>query len=138
MSFGDVKRRDLTVNALFYDIDRKEIVDLVGGIEDLKKKKIRTVGKAKERFDEDPLRKLRALRFWTRLGGTLDKELLDALQNDPSLKGVSSEAIRIEFLKSIQSSKNTKDFLEMCDKVGFTSQILPNLKVSKPYPKTTA
>ena len=134
---GDVKRRDLTVNALFYDIDRKEIVDLVGGIEDLKKKKIRTVGKAKERFDEDPLRKLRALRFWTRLGGTLDKELLDALQNDPSLKGVSSEAIRIEFLKAIQSSKNTKDFLEMCDKVGFTSQILPNLKVSKPYPKTT-
>lgn len=134
---GDVKRRDLTVNALFYDIDRKEIVDLVGGIEDLKKKKIRTVGKAKERFDEDPLRKLRALRFWTRLGGTLDKELLDALQNDPSLNAVSSEAIRIEFLKSIQSSKNTKDFLEMCDKVGFTSQILPNLKVSKPYPKTT-
>jgi len=133
---GDVKRRDLTVNALFYDIDRKEIVDLVGGIEDLKKKKIRTVGKAEERFDEDPLRKLRALRFWTRLGGTLDKELLDALQKNPSLKGVSSEAIREEFLKSIKSSKNTKDFLEMCDKVGFTSQILPNLKVSKPYPKT--
>ena len=130
---GDVKRRDLTVNALFYDIDRKEIVDLVGGIEDLKKKKIRTVGKAKERFDEDPLRKLRALRFWTRLGGTLDKDLLDALQNDPSLKGVSAEAIREEFLKSIKSSKNTKKFMEMCDKVGFTSQIFPNLKISKPY-----
>jgi len=133
---GDVKRRDLTVNALFYDIDRKEIVDLVGGIEDLKKKNIRTVGKAKERFDEDPLRKLRALRFWTRLGGKLDKELLDALQNDPSIKGVSSERIRDEFLKSIKSSKNTKEYMEMCDKIGFTSQILPNLKVSKPYPKT--
>ena len=130
---GDVKRRDLTVNALFYDIDKKEIVDLVGGIADLKKKKIRTVGKAKDRFDEDPLRKLRALRFWTRLGGTLDKELLDALQNDPSLKGVSAEAIREEFLKSIKSSKNTKKFMEMCDKVGFTSQIFPNLKISKPY-----
>jgi len=133
---GDVKRRDLTVNALFYDIDRKEIVDLVGGIEDLKKKNIRTVGKAKERFDEDPLRKLRALRFWTRLGGKLDKELLDALQNDPSLRGVSTERIRDEFLKSIKSSKNTKEYMEMCDKIGFTSQILPNLKVSKPYPKT--
>ena len=133
---GDVKRRDLTVNALFYDIDRKEIVDLVGGIEDLKKKNIRTVGKAKERFDEDPLRKLRALRFWTRLGGRLDKELLDALQNDPSIKGVSSERIRDEFLKSIKSSKNTKEYMEMCDKIGFTSQILPNLKISKPYPKT--
>ena len=133
---GDVKRRDLTVNALFYDIDKKEIVDLVGGIADLKKKNIRTVGKAKQRFDEDPLRKLRALRFWTRLGGTLDKELLDALQNDPSIKGVSGERIRDEFLKSIKSSKNTKEYMEMCDKVGFTSQILPNLKVSKPYPKT--
>jgi tRNA nucleotidyltransferase/poly(A) polymerase len=133
---GDVKRRDLTVNALFYDIDKKEIVDLVGGIADLKKKNIRTVGKAKERFDEDPLRKLRALRFWTRLGGTLDKELLDALQNDPSIKGVSGERIRDEFLKSIKSSKNTKEYMEMNDKIGFTSQILPNLKISKPYPKT--
>ena len=133
---GDVQRRDLTVNALFYDIDRKEIVDLVGGIADLKKKNIRTVGKAKDRFDEDPLRKLRALRFWTRLGGRLDKELLDALQNDPSLKGVSGERIRDEFLKSIQSSKNTKEYMDMCDKIGFTSQILPNLKVTKPYPKT--
>mgnify|MGYP001186407509 CR=1 FL=1 len=133
---GDVQRRDLTINALFYDIDKKEIVDLVGGIEDLKKKRIRTVGKAKQRFDEDPLRKLRALRFWTRLGGRLDKELLDALQSDPSIKGVSSERVRDEFLKSIKSSKNTKEYMEMCDKIGFTSQILPNLKVSKPYPKT--
>ena len=121
---------------MFYDIDKKEIVDLVGGIADLKKKNIRTVGKAKERFDEDPLRKLRALRFWTRLGGTLDKELLDALQNDPSIKGVSGERIRDEFLKSIKSSKNTKEYMEMNDKIGFTSQILPNLKISKPYPKT--
>ena len=48
---GDVKRRDLTINALFYDMDRGNIVDLVGGIADLKKKKIRTVGKGSERFD---------------------------------------------------------------------------------------
>ena len=47
---GDVKRRDLTINALFYDIGKKQIVDLVGGIADLKKKKIRTVGKAEDRF----------------------------------------------------------------------------------------
>ena len=60
---GDVRRRDLTINALFYDIDRKEIVDLVGGIKDLQKKKIRTVGKVEERFDEDPLRKLRKLKI---------------------------------------------------------------------------
>jgi hypothetical protein len=70
------------------------------------------------------------------LGGTLDKELLDALQNDPSIKGISGERIRDEFLKSIKSSKNTKEYMDMCDKIGFSSQILPNLKISKPYPKT--
>ncbi len=132
---GDVRRRDLTINALFYDIDRKEIVDLVGGIADLKKKNIRTVGKASERFDEDPLRKLRALRFQARLGGNLDKELLDALQKDPSLKGVSFERVRDEVIKSIKSAKDTKKYMELNDKIGFTSLIFPNLKISKPYIK---
>ena len=61
---GDVQRRDLTINALFFDIGRGEIVDLVGGIKDLKKKKIRTVGKPEERFDEDPLRKEKELERW--------------------------------------------------------------------------
>ena len=132
---GDVKRRDLTVNALFYDMDRNEIVDLVGGIADLKKKNIRTVGNAKERFDEDPLRKLRALRFQARLGGNFDKELLDALQNDSSLNGVSSERIRDEFVKSIKTAKDTKQYMELNDKIGFTSLIFPNLKITKPYIK---
>lgn len=134
---GDVKRRDLTINALFYDIERKEIVDLVGGIADLKKKNIRTVGNAVERFDEDPLRKLRALRFQSRMGGSLDKELLDALQKDPSLKSLPAERIRDEFVKSLKTSKDTKKYMELCDKIGFTSQILPNLKINKPYIKTT-
>ena len=131
---GDVKRRDLTINALFYDIDKKEIVDLVGGIADLKKKNIRTVGDASERFDEDPLRKLRALRFQASTGGKFDKQLYDALQSDPSLKGVSAERIRDEFVKSIKKAKNPSKYLEISDKLGFTQQILPNLKVSKPYP----
>ena len=130
---GDVRRRDLTVNALFYDLDKKEIVDLVGGIADLKKKKIRTVGKAEERFEEDPLRKLRALRFQARLGGTFDKGLLSSLQKDPTLKGVSSERIRDEFVKSLKSAKNPQKYMEMNDKIGFTKLILPNLKVTKPY-----
>ena len=130
---GDVRRRDLTVNALFYDLDKKEIVDLVGGIADLKKKKIRTVGKAEDRFEEDPLRKLRALRFQARLGGTFDKDLLSSLQKDPTLKGVSSERIRDEFVKSLKSAKNPQKYMEMNDKIGFTKLILPNLKVTKPY-----
>lgn len=130
---GDVERRDLTINALFYDMDREEIVDLVGGIEDLKKNKIRTVGNAAERFDEDPLRKLRALRFQARLGGTMDTQLMLALKKDPTLNGVSSERIRDEFLKSIKSAKSPSKYMEMNDKIGFTKLILPNLKVSTPY-----
>eukprot|EP00494_Astrolonche_serrata_P003583 UN03590 len=56
---GDVHRRDLTINALFYDIEKQLIIDLVGGLEDLQKRCIRTVGKPEDRFEEDPLRKLR-------------------------------------------------------------------------------
>jgi len=130
---GDIKRRDLTVNALFYDIGREEIVDLVGGLEDLKKKLVRTVGQAELRFDEDPLRKLRALRFNAALGGTMHADTLAALKKDPSLKGVSSERIREEFVKSITKAKSPKKYMELCDKLGFTKQILPGLKVSKPY-----
>ena len=130
----DVLRRDLTINALFYDIEKKEVVDLVGGIADIQSNSIRTVGRAQERFEEDPLRKLRALRFQASTGGKLDKQLHDALQSDPSLKGVSAERIRDEFVKSIKKAKNPSDYLNMSDKLGFTQQILPNLKVSKPYP----
>ena len=130
---GDIKRRDLTVNALFYDIGQEEIVDLVGGLEDLKKKLVKTVGQAELRFDEDPLRKLRALRFQATLGGTMHADTFAALKKNPSLKGVSSERIRDEFVKSIVKAKSPKKYMELCDKLGFTKQILPGLKVSKPY-----
>jgi putative nucleotidyltransferase with HDIG domain len=130
---GDIKRRDLTINALFYDIGREEIVDLVGGLEDLKKKLVKTVGQAELRFDEDPLRKLRALRFNAALGGTMHADTYAALKKNPSLKGVSSERIRDEFVKSIVKAKSPKKYMELCDKLGFTKQILPGLKVSKPY-----
>ena len=130
---GDIKRRDLTVNALFYDIGREEIVDLVGGLEDLKKKLVRTVGQAEQRFDEDPLRKLRALRFNAALGGKIHADTFAALKKNPSLQGVSGERIREEFVKSIIKAKSPKKYMELCDELGFTKQILPGLKVSKPY-----
>jgi len=130
---GDVKRRDLTINALFYDLDREEIVDLVGGIADLKNKNIRTVGKAEERFDEDELRKMRAFRFHSRIGGKMDKDTEAALKNNVSLKGVSGERIRDEFLKSIKSAKSVKKYLETVESYGYLKLILPNLKITKPF-----
>jgi tRNA nucleotidyltransferase/poly(A) polymerase len=131
---GDVNRRDLTINSLFYDIDRNEVVDLTGGLQDLKDKIVRTVGKASERFDEDPLRKLRALRFQAVIGGKMDKDTEIALMKNPSLTGVSRERIREEFIKGIQKGKSQKLFMEALDKFGFTKQMFPKLNISKPYP----
>jgi tRNA nucleotidyltransferase/poly(A) polymerase len=125
--YGDVKRRDLTINALFYDLDKNEIVDLVDGIKDLQKNKIRTVGNAIERFDEDPLRKLRAIRFTARLGAKLEKSTLDAIVADPSLNGISAERIRDEFLKSIQSAKSVKQYLTLMADIKLLHQCFPNM-----------
>jgi tRNA nucleotidyltransferase/poly(A) polymerase len=130
----DSKRRDLTCNSLYYDIEKKEIIDFHGGVEDMKKGVIRTVGKPAERFDEDPLRKLRAVRFETRMNAKLDKETLDALKKDNNISQLTGDRIMREFRSAIKQSKNTKVYLERCDEIGFTKQILPGLKVSKPYP----
>jgi len=109
---GDSKRRDLTINALYYDIDRDVVIDLVGGIEDLKNKIIKPVGDAMDRFTEDRLRTLRALRFAHRFGSTLDKQTIDAIIHFKDLPGVSNERIRDEFYKALHSSQNPESFIE--------------------------
>jgi tRNA nucleotidyltransferase/poly(A) polymerase len=113
---GDVSRRDLTINALFYDIDTHEVVDLVGGINDIKKGIVRTVGRPEDRFNEDKLRILRAIRFSGRFGSELDPATDAALKKDASLGGISGERIRDEFIKGIKSAKSQKHFLEMLNK----------------------
>ena len=126
---GDVKRRDLTINALFYDIGKKQIVDLVGGIADLKKKKIRTVGKAEDRFDEDPLRKLRAVRFAGSVGGKMTKDTWAALKKNSDISGVSAERIRDEFIKGVTKAKNVPNYFKMLRTLGMFKQIFPGLSV---------
>lgn len=126
----DVQRRDLTINALFYDIDAGEIVDLVGGIKDIEDGVVRAVGDPKERFDEDRLRILRALRFAARMGGGLDRATSEAITADNNLKGVSPERIRDEFLKGIKSARDIHQFLDMFGDYDLWPQVFPGLKVS--------
>ena len=126
---GDVMRRDLTINALFYDLGRSEIVDLVGGIKDLKKKQIRTVGKADERFDEDPLRKLRALRFAGSVGGKMHKDTWNALMKSPDITSVSAERIRDEFIKGIKKAQSVPVYFKMIRKLKMFKQIFPGLTI---------
>jgi len=133
---GDVKRRDLTINALFYDIGKGQIVDLVGGIADLKKKKIRTVGKAEDRFDEDPLRRLRAVRFAGSVGGKMTKDTWGALKKNSDISGVSAERIRDEFIKGVTKAKNVPNYFKMLKTLGMFKQIFTGLSVSTSNHKT--
>jgi tRNA nucleotidyltransferase/poly(A) polymerase len=130
---GDVLRRDLTINALFFDLDTSEIVDMVGGVEDLKKGIIRTVGDAAERFHEDRLRILRAIRFAARFNNGLHSSIIDVLKNNASLEGISAERIRDEFLKGLKSAKSTILFLEMLDSFNLFDWIFPNMVVNKNF-----
>lgn len=127
----DVLRRDLTINALFYDIDTSEVVDLVGGIEDLKNGVVRTVGSPEERFDEDRLRILRAIRFAARFGSDLDAATDAALKKDSNLNGVSPERIRDEFLKGIKSAKSVVHFLNMLQRYNLFHWIFGKLIIKE-------
>jgi len=132
----DVSRRDLTINALFYDMDTNEIVDYVGGIADAKNGVIKTVGKPADRFREDKLRILRVLRFAGRLGAKIDPETEKAIKDDPDLHEVSPERIHDEFSRGIATAQDPKHFLEMIEEMGLFSQVFPGLEISKQYLET--
>lgn len=138
----DVMRRDLTVNALFYDIKGGRIVDLVGGIDDIKGGLIRTVGKPEERFAEDPLRKLRAVRFASKLGSKIDPDTHKSLLRDPIFHNISVERIRDEFMKILSSSHDVGESINMLQSYNMLSQVFPNLEIetnswSEKYPLVT-
>ncbi len=130
---NDVKRRDLTINALFYDIETGEIVDLVGGINDLKTGVVRAVGDPTDRFNEDRLRILRAIRFAGITGSELDKSIHDSLTKDASLEGISNERIRDEFLKGLAKSSSVVYFMNLLDKYNLFNWIFPKLNINGNY-----
>lgn len=98
----DAQRRDLTINALFYDPFTEEILDYVGGLEDLKRGIIRVIGMPELRFKQDPVRMLRVIRHAARTGFEIEKETWEALLRSKELiKGVARERLRDEILKDI-------------------------------------
>ena len=102
----DALRRDFTVNALFYDLKTKKIMDYVEGLKDIEQKVIRTVGEPEKRFKEDHLRILRAVRFQLHLGWTIEKHTWQALlKMKGSLLKISRERVYEECLKSLKTGK---------------------------------
>lgn len=127
----DVLRRDLTVNALFYDPQRGCIVDLVGGLADIRDQVIRTVGEPDDRFREDRLRVLRAIRFASRFGWSMDAATAMSICNDNNLSGVSPERIRDEFVKGLAGSRSVRQFLAELERFDMWPRIFPGLHVSR-------
>jgi tRNA nucleotidyltransferase/poly(A) polymerase len=132
----DCKRRDLTINALFYDIKNKQIIDLVGGIDDIKNGIIRAVGDASQRFIEDRLRILRIFRFAARTGGKIDDKTSNAIKKDNRLKGVSikddvsQERIWEEMVKAFKQAKSYKKYLEFFSEFDMWQQVFPGSKIN--------
>jgi len=125
----DYLRRDLTINSLYYDIDNSQIIDFVDGIYDLRFGEVRTVGNPVDRFNEDPLRKLRCLRFSARFGFNLNSKTSSVITKDNNLIGVSPERIRDEFLKGVKTAKSVIQFLNSLFVHNMFKLIFPDLNV---------
>ena len=121
----DLKRRDFTINAMAYN-DASGIVDAFGGMEDLENKIIRCVGNPVERFTEDALRMMRAVRFSGQLGYEIEEKTGQAVtQLAPTLSKISAERICTELTKLMVSQH--PDYLEKAYELGMTKVFLPSL-----------
>ncbi len=124
----DLKRRDFTMNAIAFDPSKNELVDLYKGQEDIKNKIIRTVGDPKERFLEDGLRVLRAVRFKAELGFEIEEKTKQAiLDTGHILKDISNERIKDEFVKIVMS-KNPMKAIETTSELDILKYIIPELE----------
>ena len=124
---ADALRRDFTVNGLFYDPLTQKIHDWVAGEKDLRAKIIRTIGAPAERFGEDHLRLLRAVRFAAQLGFEIEPETFGAIQLlAPKIKIISAERIRDELLKLFRPPRAARGLVLLRDS-GLLEHILPEL-----------
>lgn len=122
----DLSRRDFTINALAMDL-KKKVIDNFDGQKDLKNKIIRAVGNPEERFNEDALRMLRAVRFSTTLGFDIEEKTNQAIKNNSIwLEAISKERIRDEFVKIIMAD-NAAQGIELLRELNLLKYIVPEL-----------
>jgi len=126
----DLKRRDFTINAIAYDDEKDIYYDPYNGRADIKDKIIRTVGNPKDRFGEDALRMLRAVRLHAELGFYIDNETKDGVSvHAEKLANIAVERIRDEFIR-ITASPYPKGAIEMLAEIGLLRYIIPELEES--------
>jgi poly(A) polymerase len=137
-SEADAKRRDFTMNALFYDLDRGEILDFVGGQADIMRHLIQTVGEPGQRFTEDKLRLLRAVRFSAQLGFAIEEKTLAAISKlAPTITAVSRERVRDELGKLLLSDDPVRG-IELGFQTGLFEHLFPEMASAvEAFPKAT-
>lgn len=122
----DCRRRDLTINALYYDIGNKSIIDIVDGLKDIDNKLIRMIGDCKQRFQEDKFRILRIIRISSRLEFRIDDEIVNYIKMDNKLTNVSSERILEEFLNNCCNI----NYLKLLSEFNFWNQMFPKIEIN--------
>lgn len=128
----DANRRDFTINAMFFDPVSGTLHDYVGGQKDIKLKLIRCVGEPNERFAEDHLRMLRAVRFASTLGFEIEpKTALAIKQNARMIRNISMERINEEMTRILLESPLPGNAMLKMDELGLLSEILPELVAMK-------
>ncbi|PIE34950.1 phosphohydrolase [candidate division KSB3 bacterium] len=128
---NDVSHRDFTINGMCYDPFADKVYDFVGGQEDLSAKRVRAIVNPLDRFREDRLRMLRAVRFAVSLGFSLDPATFTAIQTlAPEIVTVSAERIREEFLKIVVSPRPEQG-LRLLDKSQLLESVLPEVAALK-------
>ena len=127
----DAARRDFTINGMFFDPEKEEIIDFVGGREDLTRRLIRAIGDPAQRLAEDRLRMLRAIRFATVLGFEIDPATWAAIvASAPSITQISAERIREELVKIFLSPHRARGW-DLLDASGLMGAILPEIEAMK-------
>lgn len=123
----DAARRDFTMNALFYDLDRQEIVDYVGGMAEVERRVIRTIGDPDVRFREDPVRILRAIRFASRLDLGIEPDVYDAIiaQREELLRAARPRLLE-ELLRLLRSGGSRRS-IWLAWETGVLAVLLPEL-----------
>src|SRR5881396_3899235 len=127
----DAKRRDFTINGMFYDPVAEKVIDFVGGRADIAAKLLRAIGDPAQRFAEDRLRMLRAVRLATMLDYKIDSQTWDALlASAPSINQISAERIRDELVRIFISPNRLRGW-DLLDSSGLMRAILPELEAMK-------
>jgi poly(A) polymerase len=131
----DVARRDFTINGLLFDPVGDQVLDFVGGREDLEAGIVRTIGSAELRFAEDKLRMLRAVRFASRFEYAIEPGTLAAIQKlSPQIHYVSCERVRDELTKMLTEGHARKAFI-LLDETGLLREVLPEISAMKGVPQ---